>query len=48
MNDESPEFQFRVYKSQIDENSAVGSSVLEVNAVDGDVKNLVKFCFKLF
>lgn len=46
VNDESPEFQFRVYKGQIDENSPLGSPVLQVKATDGDEQNMVRFLFE--
>ena len=41
VNDESPEFQFSVYKGQIDENLPQGSPVLVVKAIDGDDQNVV-------
>ena len=41
VNDESPEFQFMVYKGQIEENLPQGSPVLEVKAIDGDDQNMV-------
>ncbi|CAB4019339.1 Protocadherin Fat 4, partial [Paramuricea clavata] len=43
VNDESPEFQFRVYKGQIDENSPLGSPVLEVKAIDGDEQDMISY-----
>jgi hypothetical protein len=46
VNDERPEFQFRVYKGQIDENSPLGSPVLQVKATDGDEQNMVRFLFE--
>ncbi len=42
VNDESPEFQFNVYKGQIDENLPLGSPVLEVKAIDGDEGEMVR------
>jgi hypothetical protein len=41
VNDESPEFQFMVYKGQIEENLPQGSPVVEVKAIDGDDQNMV-------
>ena len=46
VNDESPEFQFNVYKGQIDENLPLGSSVLEVKAIDGDEGEMVRCLFE--
>jgi hypothetical protein len=46
VNDESPEFQFIVYKGQIDENLPLGSPVLQVKATDGDEQNMVRFLFE--
>lgn len=43
VNDESPEFQFTVYKGQIEENLAPGSSVLDVKAIDNDEQDMVRF-----
>ena len=42
VNDESPEFQFTVYKGQIEENLPPGSSVLNVKAVDNDEQDMVR------
>ena len=42
VNDESPEFQFAVYKGQIEENLPPGSSVLNVKAVDNDKQDMVR------
>ena len=42
VNDESPEFQFTVYKGQIEENVPPGSSVLNVKAVDNDEQDMVR------
>ena len=44
VNDETPEFNFKVYKGQIDENLLPGSSVLYVKAVDADEEDTVKIC----
>ena len=41
VNDESPKFQFNVYKGQIDENLPQASRVLEVKATDGDDQDMV-------
>ena len=41
VNDESPEFQFNVYRGQIDENLPQGSRVLEVKATDGDDQDMI-------
>ena len=43
VNDESPEFQFTVYKGQIEENLPPGSSVLDVKAIDDDEQDMVRF-----
>ena len=43
VNDESPEFQFTVYKGQIEENLPPGSSVLDVKAIDNDEQDVVRF-----
>lgn len=42
VNDESPEFQFAVYKGQIEENLPPGNSVLHVKAVDDDEQDMVR------